>query len=130
MELKIQEISPKSANERSATIAVGGRLDTATHKQLEDVLAPRIASGLQTLILDFKDLTFISSAGIRVLMTASTELAKRNGSLLITNLQPQIAKVLEIIQALPGLAVFSSVQEMDEYLAAMQRKVIEEKGGN
>ena len=127
MELKIQEISPRSANERSATIAVGGRLDSTTHKQLEEALAPRIAGGLQMLILDLKDLTFISSAGIRVLMTTGTELAKKNGKLLIANLQPQIAKVLEIIKALPGLAVFSSVQEMDEYLAAMQKKVIEEK---
>ena len=126
MELKIREISPQSPNERSATIAVGGRLDSATHKQLEAVLEPRITSGLQTLILDLKDLTFISSAGIRVLMSASSELSKKNGKLLITNLQPQIAKVLEIIQALPGIAVFSSEKEMDQYLAAMQKKVIEE----
>jgi hypothetical protein len=43
----------------------------------------------------------------------------------LTNLQPQIRKVFEIIQALPSLNIFESVEELDRYLAAMQRKVRE-----
>jgi hypothetical protein len=44
----------------------------------------------------------------------------------LINLQPQIAKVLDIVKALPGISVFKSLKEMDEYLAAMQRKVEED----
>ena len=43
------------------------------------------------------------------------------------NLQPQIRKVFDIIQALPSLNVFESVEELDQYLAEMQRKVREGK---
>jgi hypothetical protein len=43
----------------------------------------------------------------------------------LVNLQPQIAKVLEIVKALSGINVFKNLQEMDEYLAAMQRQVQE-----
>jgi hypothetical protein len=36
-------------------------------------------------------------------------------------MQPQIQEVFEIIRALPGIAVFKDVAELDEYLAARQR---------
>jgi hypothetical protein len=36
------------------------------------------------------------------------------------NLQPQIKKVFEILNALPSLKVFASIQELDNYLDAMQ----------
>jgi hypothetical protein len=45
---------------------------------------------------------------------------------LMVNLQPQIKKVFDIAQALPGEAVFSSVEEADEYFDAMQKKALEE----
>jgi anti-sigma B factor antagonist len=37
------------------------------------------------------------------------------------HLQPQIKKVFDILNALPTLQVFASIQEMDEYLDAMQK---------
>jgi anti-anti-sigma factor len=123
MELNIRNVS---TDDRVAKVSVGGRLDSMTYQKLELALMPVINSSVQTVILDLGELSFISSAGIRVLMTATNELAKRNGNLLLTNLQPQIAKVLDIIKALPGIGVFQSVQEMDNYLAAMQKKVLEE----
>ena len=39
-------------------------------------------------------------------------------------LKPQIKKVFEIIDALPSMNVFSGVQELDDYLDAMQQKAI------
>ena len=39
------------------------------------------------------------------------------------NLQPQIHEVFEIVKALPGVSIFASVAEFDEYLAVRQRKV-------
>jgi anti-sigma B factor antagonist len=39
-------------------------------------------------------------------------------------LQPQIREVFEIVKALPGVSVFASVAEFDEYLTARQRKIL------
>jgi anti-sigma B factor antagonist len=127
MPLKIQKQAVEGSDSRTARIALDGALDSLTSKELESVLDPLIAGPAQTVILDLSKLSFISSAGIRVLLTARNALAEKNGNLLLSNLQPQITKVLEIIKALPGVSVFSSMQEMDEYLAAMQKKVIEDK---
>jgi hypothetical protein len=39
------------------------------------------------------------------------------------NLQPQIQKVFDILKAIPSLKVFANIQELDEYLDLMQKKV-------
>jgi len=125
MPLNIQNTPTESSG--TAKIAVEGRLDATTWKDLEDHLEPILSAPVETVILDLAKLSFISSAGIRVLITASNRLTEKKGKLLLTNMQPQIVKVLEIIKALPGVSLFRSVQELDDYLAAMQRKVIEEQ---
>jgi hypothetical protein len=62
-------------------------------------------------------------AGVRVVFKAQKALKQQDGQFLMTNLQPQVKKVFEIIKALPTLKVFSSIQELDRYLDLMQKKV-------
>ena len=65
---------------------------------------------------------YINSMGIRVLVKAKKALKQRGGKIMFINLQPQIQKVFEILNALPSLKVFASIQELDSYLDAMQAK--------
>lgn len=46
--------------------------------------------------------------------------------MLVSNPQPQIRKVFDMVKAVPLSDVFASTEELDAYLAAMQRKVIEQ----
>lgn len=104
--------------------AVGGRLDGTTARQLEAALRPALSNpDTKSLVLRMTDLDFISSAGIRVLIETQNTLSSRGGRVLLVDLQPQIAKVLEIIKALPGISVFRNIEEMDEYLATIQKRV-------
>lgn len=121
------EISPfDEAGKGPATLVkLVGRLDTLTAPQGEKELQPVVAGSAQYVIFDLAGLTFISSAGLRVLLGTRKALAARGAQLHLINLQPQIAKVLDIVKALPGINIFKSLAEMDEYLAAMQRKVEE-----
>lgn len=109
----------------SARVHLAGRLDNATAPQLEEDLAPLLAGPTRVLAFDLADLEFITSAGLRVLLAARKLLAARGGSVAFVNLQPQIQRVAEIVKALPDLRIFASWQELDDYLAAMQRKAIE-----
>jgi anti-sigma B factor antagonist len=102
-----------------------GRFDTITAPQGEKEIEPVVAGSARNVIFDLAGLTFISSAGLRVLLGARKALAARGAQLHLINLQPQIAKVLDIVKALPGINVFKNLKEMDEYLAEMQRKVEE-----
>ncbi|MEJ2729297.1 MAG: STAS domain-containing protein, partial [Deltaproteobacteria bacterium] len=73
------------------------------------------------IIFDLEFLDYINSMGVRVLLKTKKELAKNNGKIMFLRLQPQIRKVFDILNALPTLQVFTSIQELDDYLDAMQK---------
>ena len=68
----------KTLNGTSLTIALQGRLDTATAPELEKELQASLG-GADELTLDFSALEYISSAGLRVLLSAHKEMSKKGG---------------------------------------------------
>ncbi|MEO0018285.1 MAG: hypothetical protein RLZZ522_1568 [Verrucomicrobiota bacterium] len=115
------EKKPGAQYAGSATIKLTGSLDTATAPELERQLGPLLASPLKDLVFDLVDLKFISSAGLRVFSLARKQLKERRGQASFIHLQPQIQEVFEIIQALPGVAIFKDEAEFDRYLTLQQQ---------
>ena len=60
-------------NEKEMTVAVGGRLDTITAPTLEQTLCDNLAE-IETLILDLDALEYISSAGLRILLSTQKKM--------------------------------------------------------
>jgi len=108
------------------TVELKGSLDTATAPELERQLAPVLDTPVTDLIFDLAGLEFISSAGLRVFANSRKRLKERSGQAAFVNMRPQIQEVFEIIKSLPGVGIFKSFAEMDEYLAARQAR---HKGG-
>ena len=106
------------------TIRPAGSLDSNTYIDLQEHIAAITKSKPGALVLDLKDLTYISSAGVRVVIAAQKTMKAARGGFAIVNLQPQIRKVFEIIMALPSPNVFESVADLDRYLAGIQKKVL------
>lgn len=120
MSLKIA-ITPESNNGKRISIA--GSLDSNTAPELQSSINNEVNESVGTVIIDFKNLDFLSSAGLRVIFKTKKIMDNSGGKFLLVNLQPQIKKVFEIIKALDGMNVFKDQDEMDEYLTAMQNKV-------
>lgn len=116
-------VGPRQSGAQLVTLA--GRLDTNTHAELDEALAPLLASKIHSLVLDLAELNYISSAGVRSIFKARKALAGHGGKVLVARLQPQIQKVFDVVKAVPLDEIFSSVAEADAYLDAMQRKVVE-----
>ena len=76
------------------TVALEGRLDTTTAPELEEFLDSEL-QGLQKLIFEFKDLEYISSAGLRVLIYALQQLEFQN-CMTIRNCSPEVLEVFEV----------------------------------
>jgi anti-anti-sigma factor len=106
-------------------VSFAGRLDTATAPQAENELRPVLSGAPRDVVFDLAELSFISSAGLRVLLGARKTLSAQGAQVHLANVQPQIEKVLDIVKALPGIKIFKDTRELDEYLAAMQKKVAE-----
>ena len=121
--LAIQIDPPQDTRQR---VTLTWRLDTHTYQDLDAALSPLLGTLITTLVLDLSALEYISSAGIRCIFKARKALATRHGKVLVSNPQPQIRKVFDMVKAVPLSDVFASTEELDAYLAAMQRKVIEQ----
>ena len=68
----------KTLNGTQLTIALEGRLDTVTAPALDEELKKSL-DGVTKLILDFDKLEYISSAGLRVLLSAQKQMSKKEG---------------------------------------------------
>ena len=81
-------------NAEVTTIAVGGRLDTITAPVLEKTIGDNITN-VSNLVLDLKELEYISSAGLRVLLCAQQNMQKI-GSMKLTNVCEEVMEVFEM----------------------------------
>ena len=81
-------------NTSTTTIEVVGRLDTITAPALEKTINESI-SNVENLILDFADVEYISSAGLRVLLGAQKKMQKI-GSMKVINVCESVMEVFEM----------------------------------
>ena len=75
-------------------VALEGRLDTTTAPQLESELKAAI-TGVETLVLDLEALEYISSAGLRVLLSAQKIMAKQ-GEMKLIHVSETIMEIFEV----------------------------------
>ena len=81
-------------NDSSLTLAVEGRLDTITAPDLEAVLKEEL-DGVEELTFDFSVLDYISSAGLRVLLSAQKRM-NAQGSMKVTGVSEIIMEIFEV----------------------------------
>lgn len=84
----------KNTEGAKLTLNVQGRLDTTTAPQLEAELKDSV-SCVSELVLDFAGLEYISSAGLRVLLSAQ-KVMSRQGSMVVRNVNEDIMDVFEL----------------------------------
>ena len=84
----------KNKNEKNLVVALEGRLDTTTAPQLEEELKTAL-NDVTELVFDFSKLEYISSAGLRVLLSAYKTM-RGKGSMKITNANELVQEVFEV----------------------------------
>ena len=108
------------------TLRLSGRLDNQTAADLDRELDKVLATPMKALVFDLGGLEYTTSAGLRSFLRAQKSMGQRGGQTLFVNLQAPVQKVFDIIKAVELNAVFRNVQELDQYLDVMQKKVREE----
>lgn len=76
-------------------LTLEGRLDTNTSPDLDKEIGTDLTADVQTLILDLKDLEYISSAGLRVLLAAQKKMNKQ-GNMVVKNANDMIMDVFQV----------------------------------
>lgn len=83
-------------NGKETVIKLSGQLETLTSIDFEKEITKILASDAETVILDGTELTYISSAGLRLLLTLQKGMKSKNGAFRLRNLQPGITDILNI----------------------------------
>lgn len=82
-------------NDSTVNVAVTGRIDTTTAPQLEEAILPEI-DGASEVVIDFKNLEYISSAGLRLLLMLQKKMNAASGSFKILNVNDFVMEVFEM----------------------------------
>ena len=84
----------KTIEKEAGLLTLEGRLDTVSAPELEQVIKEMLP-GLRSLTLDFEKLDYISSAGLRVLLSAQKSMNKQ-GSMTVTHVNETIMEIFEV----------------------------------
>ena len=88
------EITTKSDGS-ALNVSVSGRMDTTTAPQLEAVLKEKMENA-EELVLDFSGLEYISSAGLRVLLSAQKRMNAQGGTMRVTGANEIIKEIFDV----------------------------------
>ena len=84
----------RTTDNTTMTVAVSGRIDTSTAPELEQGVKPYL-DGVNDLVLDFAEVNYVSSAGLRVLLSLHKIMMKK-GSMKLVNVNEEVCDVFEV----------------------------------
>lgn len=83
-----------------------GPIDNETYQELKQKIAPLLCETTQGILIDLKDIEYISSVGLGVLFSIKKFMSGMGGDLVFCNLKPQIQKLFEIVRTLSKETMF------------------------
>jgi anti-sigma B factor antagonist len=95
--------------EKATVVELSGRLDGKTTPVAQEHISPLVKAGCQ-LVLDFSQVSFMSSAGLRLLISLRRQLAS-NGEMVLVGLSEQIKNTMEITGFLDYFSILENRQE-------------------
>ena len=90
MEIKVT----KTNNE--TILSIEGRVDTVTAAEFDTIAKPYYSEEHSTLVFDCEKMEYISSSGLRVILTAHKNIVAKSGKFILRNLNSEIKSVIDI----------------------------------
>lgn len=91
-------------------IKISGILDAHTAPQLENAIKNTLEEGIVKLIINFKDLDYISSGGLGVFMAFVEEIRNKNGDIKFTAMNDKVYSIFELL----GFHLIFDILQNDE----------------
>jgi len=109
---------PHESFEWADMVRVEGRFDASNAPQVEEKLLELLASGAETLLIEISAVTLLASAGLRTILVAAKEAAKRKKKSILVGPTPSAVRVLEISRLDSILTIVPGVEEAKEKAGA------------
>lgn len=82
--------------QEGTVLSITGRMDAVTAPEIEKGLSALVDNGEKRLIIDLKDLEYISSAGLKSILVLAKRLKREEGNMVFANLQGHVMEVFRI----------------------------------
>ena len=103
------EVSVKPIN-NCEVVTVEGRIDSYTAPQLSEALNQITSQNIYKIVLDMNDVTYVSSAGLRVLIDIQKKCKRDNqGEVMLVNIPQRVYETLELAGFVPLFKFFNNV---------------------
>lgn len=100
--------------EKALVVSVTGRMDAVSAPDFDTQVEERVDKGETSLVLDLSGLDYISSAGLRSMLTLAKKLKTKEGDLVLFGLQDVVNEVFEVSGFSTIFEIFGSVEEAME----------------
>ena len=110
------EITQKEEN-GIVSIAIKGRLDADSSLEAEKVVKDALGGEANRLLFNLGELEYLSSAGLRVLLSAAKEMRRRNGKIVLCALNEFVEEIFEVSGFQSLIPITDSVESGIETLS-------------
>ena len=93
-----------------------GPINTNTSPILQKEMQRIIESRPEIVLLDMNQVNYINFRGLRVILKTIMEMNQRNGKVCLTNLQPQVKEMFEIMHGILPIWVFEGRKQLEHYI--------------
>jgi anti-anti-sigma factor len=77
-------------------VSLVGRIDAASAPEISRLVRQAMRDGVKQIVVELREVTFLSSSGLRALLLLARELRREGGDLVLCALQPQVAEVFHL----------------------------------
>jgi anti-sigma B factor antagonist len=105
----------QSQKDDVTVVALTGRFDAQSAGDAEDTLKAALEGGAKKILVDMDQVEYISSAGLRVLLSTAKKLAGVSGKLVLCGLKPYVREVFEVAGF---TTIFMILPDVDEGVKA------------
>jgi len=106
-------------------VSINGSLDFDSYVEVQAAIKPLLESATKVIMVNMKNVDYISSVGIGVILKAKIFMEEKGGKFIMVELKPQVQTVFEIIKALPSMQIFENMKEVDDYFMKIQMDEME-----
>jgi len=81
---------------QTSIVSIKGQIDASNSNKIHTTIMDKIKTGCNSMILDFSEVNYISSAGLRILIYASKTISKKSGNFSICSLSKEVEQIFQV----------------------------------
>ncbi len=110
------EMRMQTSHRGSYVFVLKGQIEAGASQDLEDMCRDILKEHPKRLLLDMSDVDYIMSLGIRIIFDFSRRIHEDGGIFSMYGLKPNIARVFQMVRAIPLEKIFPTIEEADDYI--------------